>query len=901
MEKGISIILINDNNEENSDIMKTIKSILSGVENINCQIILANTYKISNEYEIRTLCNNAKIMLNIMNLFNESHAMILNNAIKVAHYDYLSMIEVDDSFKKASLKLACNFLKENEKIIDIVAFEIKYGKQNHKLNRKRFAVNKIINVNISPQLFQYEMKGTIIKKECFKNYYFDNSMKYNMENHFMLHCLLSNPNYGVIKKGTYLSGKYLGDQYDELICTRNIDWYIDAAKYYFIKILRDTYEMHDDIPEFIQYALYYDFQFRFAANLSNMNKQALIGENIDEFYSLTKEFLSYIKDAIIINNYNEKLYILSKTFTLNLLYLKYDYNKPLNEIICSNDILGTYKDIFVENMKSIPLKITNFEFENKVITIYFELTCPFNQDQYNIIVKNANDIFKCSPINIYNLTKCFGRVFFKRHAFMIKIPINEKKQKQNFSFFARFSKVDVPLNIKVIKSHAKLFVDFKNAYWYKNNYIIQANKKSIVITKASKNKYIMQEIKYLIELLFTYNKSSKLAFIIRCLYWLTRPYYKNKKIWLTFDKKYKGGDNGEYFFRYASKQNDGITKYYLLEKSSKDYSKLKKQKLKLVSSRTLKLYLILLNTDIVFATHCDVVAHVEFSPFIEKYFRGLFNFETVCIQHGLTIQKIAHTANKIFDNTKYYYCASKYEIINLLDPEYGYKKEELRLTGIPRYDGLINNSKKQILITPTWRRSIASKVQNGKIRPYNSSFKDTSYFKLYNSLINNEKLINKAEEEGYKIIYLLHPTYAAQKNDFSGNKITEILTFDTGFSYEKLLTESSLMITDYSGVQFDFAYMRKPIVYSHFKDVPPYFEEGSFNYETMAFGEICTDIDEIVEMVCGYIDSNCKMKPVYMERCNEFFEYNDTNNCKRIYEESLIHQNKLNQQKEPNS
>lgn len=52
-------------------------------------------------------------------------------------------------------------------------------------------------------------------------------------------------------------------------------------------------------------------------------------------------------------------------------------------------------------------------------------------------------------------------------------------------------------------------------------------------------------------------------------------------------------------------------------------------------------------------------------------------------------------------------------------------------------------------------------------------------------------------------------------------------------SYKKLLTKCSLMITNCSDVQFDFVYMRKPIAYSHFKEVPPYFEEGSFNYETM--------------------------------------------------------------------
>ena len=53
-------------------------------------------------------------------------------------------------------------------------------------------------------------------------------------------------------------------------------------------------------------------------------------------------------------------------------------------------------------------------------------------------------------------------------------------------------------------------------------------------------------------------------------------------------------------------------------------------------------------------------------------------------------------------------------------------------------------------------------------------------------------------------------------------------------SYEKILRESDLMITDYSGVQFDFAYMHKPVIYFHPDELPPSYDEGAYKYETMA-------------------------------------------------------------------
>ena len=65
----------------------------------------------------------------------------------------------------------------------------------------------------------------------------------------------------------------------------------------------------------------------------------------------------------------------------------------------------------------------------------------------------------------------------------------------------------------------------------------------------------------------------------------------------------------------------------------------------------------------------------------------------------------------------------------------------LKLTGLARYDGLKNNDKKFILITPTWRRNIVAQGSAFKKKPYNEQFKHTEYFRLYNELIHDEKLV----------------------------------------------------------------------------------------------------------------------------------------------------------------
>ena len=67
-------------------------------------------------------------------------------------------------------------------------------------------------------------------------------------------------------------------------------------------------------------------------------------------------------------------------------------------------------------------------------------------------------------------------------------------------------------------------------------------------------------------------------------------------------------------------------------------------------------------------------------------------------------------------------------------------------------------------------------------------------------------------------------------------------------------------------MQFDFAYMRKPVVYLHHNDIPQHYEEGTFHYKTMGFGEICHTNDELIDVLCEYMKRDCAMPQKYRAR-----------------------------------
>jgi CDP-glycerol glycerophosphotransferase (TagB/SpsB family) len=58
----------------------------------------------------------------------------------------------------------------------------------------------------------------------------------------------------------------------------------------------------------------------------------------------------------------------------------------------------------------------------------------------------------------------------------------------------------------------------------------------------------------------------------------------------------------------------------------------------------------------------------------------------------------------------------------------------------------------------------------------------------------------------------------------------------------------------------------------------------------MAFGEITHDNEELIDLLCDYMANGCQMKAEYRRRADDFFAFNDHNNCQRIYDVMIDYQ-----------
>ena len=256
-----------------------------------------------------------------------------------------------------------------------------------------------------------------------------------------------------------------------------------------------------------------------------------------------------------------------------------------------------------------------------------------------------------------------------------------------------------------------------------------------------------------------------------------------------------------------------------------------------------------------------------------KYYSGLINSSKIFLQHGVTKDDISAWLKKYDKNLELLITVSEIERNSFYKYKYNYDEGVVQVLGFPRFDNLENISdKKQILIMPSWRENLSY--------TYKSQINKSEYFKKINSLINNEKLVNLAKKYGYTIIFKPHPK-VYEFIDLFNKK--EGVIFDESTRYQDLFNNSSILITDYSSVAFDFSYNKKPIVYYQYSD-DYNFKDRYFDYESMGFGEVTNDEDNLIDIIEEYLKNDCAMKEIYKKRVDNFYMFNDKNNCKRVYE-----------------
>lgn len=347
---------------------------------------------------------------------------------------------------------------------------------------------------------------------------------------------------------------------------------------------------------------------------------------------------------------------------------------------------------------------------------------------------------------------------------------------------------------------------------------------------------------------------------------------KHKPVILLMDRIDAAGDNSEAMYHYLKDKKD-VDVFFILKKGCKDWNRLQPDS-HIVNFNSIKYYWLYSHVDIFFT------AYSLFHPKGSGLYKNK-NCKIIWLQHGITIDDMSKVYNALCHHD-IVVATTKPEYEGFLSPKYGYNSSQLILTGMPRYDLIENKSLRVITICLTWRQYIKNIDTD--------DFFKTDYFSIWEDLIISPELSDLVTKYGYKLQFLFHYEINQKLRELLMEKKLSSVSLVTDKMYKDIISESDLLITDYSSVAFDMAYLYKPVVFYQ-KDKDTFLSgnhthrKGYFDYEKDGLGELIIDKENLLNTIEQYLQNDCKMKEVYLERVNKTFVYHDKNNRERIWKE----------------
>ncbi|EOT0009368.1 CDP-glycerol:glycerophosphate glycerophosphotransferase [Campylobacter coli] len=349
-------------------------------------------------------------------------------------------------------------------------------------------------------------------------------------------------------------------------------------------------------------------------------------------------------------------------------------------------------------------------------------------------------------------------------------------------------------------------------------------------------------------------------------------------IWLLMDRDYEADDNAEHLYRYIMQNHPEQEIVFALRKESSDWERLEKERFNLIEFGSFEFERIIKKASKVISSHAD--------DYLMKYItlRQQFAF----LQHGVTKDDISKWLNSKKIDLFITSTQAEYDSIINDYNRYKFGKKEALLTGFARHDVLLKNNKsdtKRILIMPTWRANIVGNITNFNKRDLKENFKQSEYFQKWNSLLNNNNLKKLCELYSYAIVFNPHPNIMPYLKEFDIPPYIKIANQNE--SLQMLFCNSSLMITDYSSVAFEMAYLEKPVIYYQF-DKEEFFtshtlQKGYFDYKKDGFGPVVENQENLLKELEILLKNNYKPFGIYKNNIDLTFVFKDRRCCERIY------------------
>lgn len=761
----------------------------------------------------------------------------------------------------------------------------------------------IIKLNETPDKFILILGSYFFRKDVVSEIYFDSSLRFDYYAKLIAQVLVSVNSFLFTEKYFYNTLETIEKdkiqyepQYSQMFYTPAVrDFIIPMLKEYGNSLL-------------IQSMMMYLINIKFALNQNEFYKNVLIGSHVTDFFHICKEAFQYINDVVILNRRLARLCDLDIEVLFRFLRLKYDNNAlfpqidtvppkqiqeynyyspngKLNPMTLSGEFAAHIDGALVTRSKSISAVITavNCDYDGIYIDARLSGCSCFDENEINIFAsvnKVKTDVLKS---NVYSITKFFDISFLKRYSFKFFIPIDRKHQANVISIHMKYKNISFRMKMEFEGVNSKLSDEVKSSYWHFFDRVLTYDHKNkcLVIRHASDSLLSLYENRFLSEI------SKKLSFRESLYYRLLRSQGrkllrdKNGKKFMMFCENSGVNYNGNLLFRYFSKfqQRENAVYYMTVKQNSKEkifltdsgYENILEE-----GSRKSKAFV--LASDMIIASESDIYHALGFTEKDKIYLRDMLNAKIISVKNSFLTYDTAHIDNRLYDNTQMVFCSSQREKDNISQSIYDYDKSMIHITGIPLLDAVSDNREKLILIAPGNRRLFGIYEYSDFYR-----FSNSAFFRSYNTVFSDPLLLEQCRKYGFKIAVLMPSLTEKYIKMFYSDDIVSLYT-SSEQNETSLLSRASVLITDYSELQYKFAFLNKKIIYYFPPSLPMQSERRGEKIPQYGFGEMIFDTQKLIDKLIAEIPQDFPQTQKYALRREEFFQYKDHHSCQRIAE-----------------
>lgn len=604
---------------------------------------------------------------------------------------------------------------------------------------------------------------------------------------------------------------------------------------------------------------------------------------IKEYKSYAREVLNDVEDFIIWrqNGYRDyRLYALS---------LKHGYDITRDFVYAYNGIY--YKNLLIYN--NYEIDVTNVDIKGHSIRIEGQFKLIIPEDEYKIkAVVNGNAYYaKTHYQDESKKVYILGDLAHEIKSFEVECTLLEDIN--DISIELEYHAASIKLQPKY-SFIARLSNDVQNSYRRIGKYLVSINEKVLRVSRNSRERRMSHE-KRLVREIISKKRWGVLFYRVAsllCSKVIRRP------IWVFVDYWKSAGDNAESLYTFIS--NNGYydqpaRMYFALSKESNDYKRVK-QIGRVIDPDSIRFKILFTIASLLITSQTFYNAESVFGK-DAKYIRDLYRFKYAYLQHGVIKDNHADTQSKHRKDIKLFVTSSQSEadsIIYGIGGNYFYDETIVKTTGLARHDGIVGLDLKEkrncITVAPTWRvQGVGEYNHITQTYEESATFKDTDFYRFYESLITDPRILSALEKYDYYINLRLHKRTMQQASDFTTSDRVVIEREKT--DYLEDIRKTSLLVTDYSSIAFDYAYAYIPVIYAQY-DIESFYNNhlyyrGYFDYEEDGFGQVVYTYEDTVATIISAMENDCQMSELYRNRVDEFFAYRDGNNCARIYNELL--------------